>query len=148
MLQLNSSGYRYLLAGTALACSNVLLSGCQNEADPNALRSAQVADDSAPAPTSTRGETLYLRCQSCHSLDGSRKLNGPALVNIVGQKAAMGEGYTYSAALESSDLTWTPSTLDTWIENPSALVPGTKMVFMGISDPADRAALIAYLEEN
>jgi cytochrome c2 len=30
--------------------------------------------------------------------------------------------------------------------DPESLVPGTTMSFHGISDPAERAAIIAYLE--
>ena len=38
-------------------------------------------------------------------------------------------------------------TLDHWLTNPSALVPGTKMFFQ-ISDPQSRADVIAFLEEQ
>ena len=34
-----------------------------------------------------------------------------------------------ATALKDSDLTWDELTLDRWLTNPSALVPGTKMFF-------------------
>jgi cytochrome c len=55
-------------------------------------------------------------------------------------------GYSYSAALKSSTLVWDEATLDRWLTNPAALVPGTAMAFAGLPKPEDRAALIAYLK--
>jgi cytochrome c2 len=49
-------------------------------------------------------------------------------------------------ALKNSGLTWDPTTLDHWLSNPSALVPGTKMYFQ-IADAQTRADIIAYLAE-
>jgi cytochrome c len=43
-------------------------------------------------------------------------------------------------------LTWDKTTLDRWLTNPIALVPGTKMYFK-IDDPQKRADVIAYLEQ-
>ena len=42
---------------------------------------------------------------------------------------------------------WDRETLDRWIENPQAVVPGTKMAFAGIADEQQRAALIQYIAE-
>jgi cytochrome c len=42
-------------------------------------------------------------------------------------------------------LTWDEATLDRWLTNPSALVPGTKMFFQ-LSSAQDRADVIAYLQ--
>ena len=41
---------------------------------------------------------------------------------------------------------WDETTLDRWLTNPSALVPGTKMFFK-LDNPRDRADVIAYLKE-
>ena len=57
------------------------------------------------------------------------------------------EGYAYSAALKNSGSTWDESTLDLWLTNPSALVPGTKMYFQ-IGDAQCRADIIAFLKEE
>jgi D-serine deaminase-like pyridoxal phosphate-dependent protein len=49
-------------------------------------------------------------------------------------------------ALKNSGLTWDKGTLDRWLTNPSALVPGTKM-FLKIDDAQACADIIAYLKE-
>ena len=47
--------------------------------------------------------------------------------------------------MSKSGIVWTPAKLDEFIAKPRAVVPGTSMVFAGISDPAARKALVAYL---
>jgi cytochrome c len=42
-------------------------------------------------------------------------------------------------------LTWDEATLDRWLINPSAMVPGTKMFFQ-IGDAQTRADIIAFLK--
>jgi cytochrome c len=57
-------------------------------------------------------------------------------------------GFNYSDALKASGLTWDVATMDKWIENPRGLVEGTKMSYVGMKSPEDRAALIAFLKVN
>lgn len=95
-----------------------------------------------------KGKRFYIFCQACHTLNaGGMNKVGPNLHGIVGKTAASGEGFVYSDALVSAQLTWDLATLDAWIARPAELVPGTTMVFAGISDPEQRAALIAYLRQ-
>jgi cytochrome c len=54
-------------------------------------------------------------------------------------------GFAYSAANRQSGLTWDPATLDRYLTSPRQVVPGTLMTFAGLHDPAQRAAVIAYL---
>ena len=94
-----------------------------------------------------RAQRLFLRCQACHSIAaGEPDKIGPNLNGVVGRKAALKPGYTYSPALVKANLTWDQATLDAWLTRPAKLVPGTKMVFEGIAQPDERAALIAYLK--
>jgi cytochrome c len=90
------------------------------------------------------GKALYQGCQACHSVDENDL--GPRHRGVVGRRAASVEDYTYSEALRKSGLTWDEPTLDRWLTNPSALVPGTKMFFR-IDDAQARADIIAYLKE-
>ena len=53
----------------------------------------------------------------------------------------------YSDALKNSGITWDATTINTWITKPAAMVPGTKMAFLGVANPAVRANIIAYLEQ-
>ncbi|RMF95963.1 MAG: cytochrome c family protein [Gammaproteobacteria bacterium] len=95
-----------------------------------------------------RGETLFLQCRACHSVgEGEPHKVGPNLHGVFGRRAGTQPGFAYSEALKESGVTWTPETLDRWLERPSEFIPGNKMVFIGIRDPADRAALIAWLRD-
>jgi cytochrome c len=103
----------------------------------------------APVTTSVHGDpahgkTLYQACQACHSIDDNDL--GPRHRGVVGRRAGSVADYNYSPALKNSGLTWDPTTLDRWLSNPSALVPGTKMFFT-IPDAQARADIIAYLAE-
>jgi cytochrome c len=89
-----------------------------------------------------RGKNLYQGCQGCHSIEDNEL--GPRHRGVVGRHAGSVEDYNYSQALKNSGLTWDAATLDRWLSNPSALVPGTKMFFR-LDDPQARADIIAYL---
>ena len=91
-----------------------------------------------------RGKTAYQGCAGCHSIDDNDL--GPRHRGVVGRRAGSIQDYSYSAALKNSGLTWDEATLDRWLTNPSALVPGTKMFFR-IDDAQARADIIAYLKE-
>ena len=91
-----------------------------------------------------RGKTLYQGCLGCHSIDENDL--GPRHRGVVGRHAGSVEGYAYSTALKHSALTWDEGTLDRWLANPSALVPGTKMFFK-VDDAQSRADIIAYLKQ-
>ncbi len=105
---------------------------------------AHVRTASAPDGDAVRGKQLYQACTSCHSIDEDDI--GPRHRGVVGRKAGSVPGYAYSQALRASGIVWDPSSLDRWLSNPSALVPGTKMFFL-IDDPQKRADIIAYLSE-
>jgi len=90
-----------------------------------------------------RGKALYQACEACHSIDDNDL--GPRHRGVVGRVAGSVADYSYSKALKSSGLTWDEATLDRWLTNPSALVPGTKMFFQ-LSGAQDRADIIAYLQ--
>jgi len=100
--------------------------------------------DTTPEGDSGHGKALYQGCQACHSIDDNDL--GPKHRGVVGRPAGSVADYNYSAALKNSGLTWDEATLDRWLANPSALVPGTKMYFK-IDDAQARADIIAYLKE-
>ena len=92
-----------------------------------------------------RGKPLYQACGGCHSIDDNDL--GPRHRGVFGRRAGSLEDYAYSTALKASGLTWDEVTLDRWLTNPSALVPGTKMFFK-IDDAQSRADIIAFLKEQ
>ena len=93
------------------------------------------------------GERLFRACSSCHSLVPGRHFTGPSLAGLFGRKAGTAEGFRrYSDALKSTDLVWDADTLDAWLADPKALVPGNLMSFPGIKDAQARQDIVAYLE--
>jgi cytochrome c len=92
-----------------------------------------------------RGEQLYQACTDCHSLDKNDV--GPRHRGVFGRKAASLPDYSYSDALKSSNIIWNEETLDKWLTDPQAFVPGVKM-FFHLDNAQDRADVIAYLKER
>lgn len=86
-------------------------------------------------------------CMACHSFARGRHMTGPSLAGVWGRKAATAEGFgRYSDALKRGGLVWDEKTLDAWLRNPAALVPGNAMAFAGIPNERTRADLLAYLK--
>jgi cytochrome c len=76
--------------------------------------------------------------------DGKNGL-GPNLYGVFGRPAASQPAYLYSRPLRESGLVWDAATLDRWLADPRAVVPGNRMTFSGERDPEKRKALIAFL---
>ena len=51
-------------------------------------------------------------------------------------------------ALASKGGTWDWNTMSEWLANPKKFAPGTKMTFAGLSNPEDRANVIAFLNSR
>lgn len=99
-------------------------------------------DERPPDPVAGR-ELFATVCAECHALDRSRV--GPPLEGVVGRAAGSVAGYPYSAGLAHADVVWNAQTLDRWLENPQALVPGALMPYR-LPDAIRRRDIIAYLE--
>ena len=92
-----------------------------------------------------KGKAVFEQCAACHSIDGSGDYDGPSLKGVIGRKAGSLEDYRYSAAMKRSDVTWDAATLDKYLTDPQAFIPGNRMAFAGIADKSERDDLIAYL---
>lgn len=93
-----------------------------------------------------RGEILFRGCIACHSvLRHEPRATGPSLWRVFNRRKAALPTFSYSAALRGLGGKWTTAALDAFIADPAGVAPGTAMGIAGISDPADRAAIIAYL---
>jgi len=97
------------------------------------------------AGDAAHGATVYRQCMICHSLD--KNGIGPSHHNVFGRAAGSVANYNYSAPLKASNIVWNETTLDQWLANPQALVPGTKMMF-SVDNAQDRADVIAFLKEK
>lgn len=92
------------------------------------------------------GERSFSKCASCHSINqGGANGIGPNLYNSIGQPHGHVPGFAYSDALKGIAGNWTFDAMDEWLTSPRRYAPGTKMSFAGLSDPQERANVIAYL---
>jgi cytochrome c len=105
-----------------------------------------------PATTSLtnmrRGQLLFItQCRACHAADANQEplKIGPSLYRLLGRKAGTLADYKYSDGMKKSEITWTREQLDLWLQNPSVVVPGSIMTFVGLPQASDRVALIEYL---
>lgn len=92
-----------------------------------------------------KGKAVFARCMACHSVDPGANRLGPSLAGLVGRTSGTVAGFTYSPAIKNAKIRWDAKSLDAFLAKPTAKVPGTKMIFAGLPNPADRANLIAYL---
>jgi cytochrome c len=98
------------------------------------------------AADAARGEQVYRKCVSCHTLEANgRNRAGPRLHGLFGRVAGSVADFRYSDALKGSGIIWTDQTLDAYLKDSEAFVPGTKM-YGGLSLDEDRQDLIAYLK--
>ena len=96
-----------------------------------------------------RGEAAFARCRGCHTINqGGGTSQGPNLWATVGANIAHVGGFAYSDALRGHGGQWTWENMDAWLKSPRTFAPGTKMGFAGISDPQERANLIAWLNRQ
>jgi cytochrome c len=108
----------------------------------SALATTAVAQDV------TAGEKTFNVCRACHEIgDGAKNEVGPALNGVVGRKSGSYPGYNYSDANKNSGLIWDEATLQEYLKNPKAKVPGTKMLFLGLKRDDDIVNVIAFLKQ-
>jgi cytochrome c len=103
----------------------------------------------ASAQDAALGEKVFLKCKACHQIgDGAKNAVGPVLNGVVGRKAGTYPDYAYSDANKNSGITWDEATLKEYLKNPRAKVPGTKMIFPGLTKEDDIDNVIAYLKQH
>jgi cytochrome c len=125
---------------SCLILALVSLSACGPRKDGGQeTKAEQVAAAAAPPPA-------FAICSSCHSITPGQLGAGPSLAGVFGRKAGSQAGYPYSDALKKSGIVWDAKSLDTWLQGPIQMVPGTKMV-VGVPDVQGRKAVIEYLEK-
>lgn len=96
-----------------------------------------------------KGEQVFKKCAACHNADqGGPNALGPNLWDVVGEPVGKGKGFPFSEALAGKGGTWDWNSLSTWLANPKKFAPGTKMTFAGLSNPEDRANVIAFLNAH
>ncbi|MEM6846744.1 MAG: c-type cytochrome [Pseudomonadota bacterium] len=93
------------------------------------------------------GASKAVICQACHNAaEGAPSKVGPNLYNVFGPTAS--KEFNYSAAMQSHAASvpeWNVATLNTYLEAPMEVVPGTTMAYGGVKDENERAEIIAWL---
>ena len=104
-----------------------------------------------PAPYNAgdpeKGKAKFTQCAACHTAgEGGPNMTGPNLYGVFGRKAGTAANFSYSDGMKAAGWTWDAAHIDTWITDPKAMIPGTRMSFAGMKDAQDRADVIAYLK--
>jgi cytochrome c len=108
-----------------------------------ALLAAFAPAVAAAAGDATRGRELYAtRCIGCHSIEADRI--GPRHRGVIGRRAGSVQGFDYSPAVRVSTIVWSAATLERWLADPEATIPGQRMNYR-VGGARDRADLIEYL---
>jgi cytochrome c len=116
---------------------------------------AAVADSKPDAnadPAVYAGQDIYKKkCYVCHDVRKERiNRAAPSLYGVVGRKAAGMPNFPYTEAMKiaaEDGLVWDEKTIDAFLANPQALIPGTAMVKeAALPKKEDRTAMIAYLK--
>lgn len=89
-------------------------------------------------------EGAFAACAACHGAAAAAN-PGPDLRGVLGRPAGRAPGYRYSRAMRTARIVWDAATLDAFIANPQAVVPGTTMPYAGEPDAERRAQIIAAL---
>jgi cytochrome c len=150
-----SDSLRFAIAALGLS---MLMTACAEQ-----VNSAPAAAGTAAAPAAdsydinallasadpAKGQIVFLQCRACHGLEaaGPNKV-GPNLHGVIGRKAGLAPGFSYSEAMTGSTVVWSAETLDRFLLRPSDFMPGTRMVFVGLRKPEDRANVIAYIRQE
>jgi len=107
---------------------------------------AFAADAGAGDPV--MGKRQFAPCGACHTVDagGPNKI-GPNLNGLFQRVSGTKADFKYSDAMKKAAIKWDPVILEKYITKPLEMVPGTKMPFPGVPDPAARANIVAYMIE-
>ena len=93
-----------------------------------------------------RGKEVFeKRCTGCHSLTQDRE--GPRLHDVYGRVSGTVAGFDYSPALKNAAILWNEETLERWLSDPDAFVPGNNMEFQVVK-PQERVDIIAFLKKS
>jgi len=93
-----------------------------------------------------RGKALYeKRCTGCHAMDQNHE--GPKLQGVYGRASGEVAGYPYSDALKKAHVVWDDASLNKWLTDPDAFLPGNNMDFL-VPRPQERKDIISYFKQG
>ena len=120
-----------MVGGNLMAMGGAEMAGEKMAAD-----AAEIVVDPKMAK---RGKKVAIKqCFACHDITEDKQNRvGPPLWGVYGKPAGSVEGYEYSEAhLSKADsIVWDEATLDAYLQDPKALVPGNKMAYPVVGLP-------------
>ena len=148
-------GGTWLLTGTILPHAHeekIVVAGAEE-----ATQAAEGPKEAAPAfdlasyvADPVKGAQVAAKCKACHTFEqGAPNRTGPNMWGIYDGPFMHKNDFSYSAAFaaKKAEITkWDETHLHAFLENPKSYIPGTKMSFNGIKNPAERADLIAWMK--
>ena len=115
---------------------------------PAVLALAGYATAAWAAGDPVAGEKVFNKCKVCHQIGPNAKnMVGPEQNGIDGRKSGVQPGYNYSDANKNSGITWNEATFKEYITDPKKKIPGTKMVFPGLTNEKERDDVWAYMSQ-
>ncbi len=111
------------------------------------LLATLLAAQPLPGVLASDGSTVFAEhCADCHTLGHGRARRGPPLAGIVGKPAAGVATYRYSDAMRQAQIVWSRERLGSFLADPRADLPGTRMRMRKELSQTELAALLNYLE--
>jgi len=103
-----------------------------------------------PTADVAKGAEVFKKCAACHTINqGGANGIGPNLWHTLGEGVGQGKGgFAFSDALKGVGGTWDFDKMNAWLTSPRKFANGTKMTFAGLSNPQDRANVIAYMNSQ
>jgi cytochrome c len=87
------------------------------------------------------------QCAMCHTAGhGGPTLLGPNLFGVVDRKAGSVAGFNYSPTMKAVGVAWSDDRLREYLQGPSKMLPGVRMGYAGLKNPAQLDDLVAYLD--
>ncbi len=133
-----------------LANDAVAIDGAADAGDHGGTK----AEDKGPEPILAllaaadveKGAKVSKACAACHSFEkGGAAKQGPSLWNIVNHDIGTAPGFQYSEGMKNFPGNWDYAHLNQFLTKPKKLIADTKMNYVGLKKPEDRAAIIAWL---
>lgn len=150
-------GGSYILTGSILpeheTETKIIVAGAEAPAEASAgtpKADEKPFDLASYVADPVKGEKVAAKCKACHTFDnGGPNRTGPNLWGIVGNHVMHKDDFSYSGAIAGKKAeigTWDEAHLFAFLEAPKDYIPGTKMQFNGVKNPAERADLISWLK--
>jgi cytochrome c len=112
----------------------------------HAMPSVDTTSQATTAGDPDRGKAVFeKRCTGCHALTQNHE--GPQLKGVYGRTTGAVPGFPYSDALKKANITWNDQSLEQWLADPDAFLPGNNMDFL-LATPQERKDIIEYFKQS